>query len=214
MGVNATSDIYAMVYCGNGIVLLGDSSQHVWRSDCAFKTDETASASARKGTTAVIYMDVDMVKIPASNNPETVTLGTFPALGFDDTSDEYVNFEVCLPDGIDTSKPIVVSVSVAPAVAQSAGSIFTFGIEYAFVADGEDATPATTTRIENIAVSITAEVLKVSTGITVPAAEFSDGDRVGIKLFRDADASEDGATDDRNGDADLVSVCLSYTRKY
>ena len=32
LGVKATSTIYAMAYCGNGIVVLGDNGQHVWRS--------------------------------------------------------------------------------------------------------------------------------------------------------------------------------------
>ena len=38
--------VRAMVYAGNGIVLLGDDAYHVWRSGCAYKTDEATSESA------------------------------------------------------------------------------------------------------------------------------------------------------------------------
>jgi len=146
--------------------------------------------------------------IPAANQPDDVTIGVTPVLQFDKTGDESVHISTELPHTYCNGTDILAHFHWAPADAD-AGNV-TWGIEWHHTQyeNNEILTEATTTQIVIDATDSRQDEHLKSGNITIDGTGISDGDELHIRVFRDADASEDGASDTYDDDASLLHFDL------
>jgi len=151
-------------------------------------------------------------KVLGGSPPEDGMIGVHPVLLFDKTSDESVYYEWHVPLDYIDGTDITFCVKWAPTDA-GAGSV-TWGIEYEIVRSNNGETLGTGTStliVVGSTNSLANELLCTGpTGMKIDGTGVKKGDFIGLRGFRDADASHGGAVDDYAADAALVSVCIRY----
>ena len=184
-------------------------------------TNETAISATGLQTmagTARVLIDVDF-------EPDAVKKGGvgpgdsdedgFSIHDYDPTNDESIKLHWEVPHDYASAGTVHIHfdwfVDTAPTTAKNV----TWGVEYKKKSIGDNfGFTGTTTAIVNQAITtgttandkkthVTAEISLITTG-------FEPGDFVLMRLFRDADASEDGATDDFGSDVRIFDYHLEY----
>jgi hypothetical protein len=141
----------------------------------------------------------------ASAPAQSIT-GVSPVWKFDPSTDEEVHAGFYLGESYQDGEDFTISLEWAPTSTDA--NTVTWGIEYNItpitgtsVIDG-----ATSTSVVTQDASGTRGDLQQTLGWTISGSGVTGDSWVGIRIFRDADASETGADDDYPDDADLVSL--------
>ncbi len=159
------------------------------------------------------------VQITASNithpsaNPPTLTLvGNALVEAFEATNDDMLYTTWMVPRTYDPGTDLKIHFHWAPSD-DNAGNV-TWGVEWAIIADNsnEVLTAGTTTQIVNDATeTLQDEILNTgNTTLTGSGTGLTADQIVMLRLFRDADASEGGATDNYASPAYLISIDIEY----
>jgi hypothetical protein len=113
-----------------------------------------------------------------------------------------------LNEEYDVGEDLVVLVEWCPT--STGTNTVTWGIEYNVtpIAGTSALDGATSTSIVTQDASGTRSDLQQTLGWTIAGTGFTEGSYVGVRVFRDADASETGADDDYAADASLVSLTV------
>lgn len=166
-----------------------------------------------KGTARVtkeIELTAAELHPPAAGNPALTEEGVFSVALFDDNSDEEVYTQFHLPrDYVDESD---LSVHFHWAPTSTATGDVTWGIEWKAVTDDSDETlGAGTTQIVVDTAQGTDNEMLGSGDITISGTGIVRKDIIGLRVFRDANASEGGASDTYGADAALSTIAIEYT---
>ena len=156
-----------------------------------------------------IQFNVVALKLGASA-PTTAIIGVTPILLFDATTDEEVHGSMEIPHNYDDGSDFRAHFHWAPTDG-TAGNV-TWGIEYHITRDenNETLTEATTTSIIVDATQSLQDEVLVSGNITISGIGVQSGDHSHFRVFRDADASEGGASDTYANNATLISFDVEY----
>ena len=155
-----------------------------------------------------IQFTTSNVFIPAGDQPGNATIGVTPVLQFDKTADEEIFVTTELPHTYCDGTDIKAHFHWAPADAD-AGNV-TWGIEWHSTAyeNDEILTEGTATQIVVDATGSRQDEHLRSGDITIDGTGISNGDELHIRFFRDANASEGGASDTYDDDASLLHFDL------
>ena len=132
-----------------------------------------------------------------ASGPTAAMLSVFPALYFDDASDDEVHYEIIAPFRMEAGSTINVIIDWCHQTALDTGTV-TWKLEFNCVALGENVAGATTTIAATSAASVVDELQRTTlvTGITGAVAH----DIIGMRLYRDV------GTGTLTGDAILLDV--------
>jgi hypothetical protein len=140
-----------------------------------------------------------------SSAPAQNITGVSPTWRFDPFTDEEVYTSFYLGNSYQDGEDFTISLEWAPTSTDA--NTVTWGIEYNITPiSGTSAIGATTTVITTQDASGTRGDLQQTLGWTISGTGVTGDSWVGIRIFRDADASETGADDDYPDDAYLVSL--------
>ena len=137
-----------------------------------------------------------------ASGPTAAMLSVFPALYFDDASDDEVHYEIIAPHRMAAGSVINVIVDWCHQTALDTGTV-TWKLEYNCVAVGENVAGATTTIAATSGASVVDLLQRTTlvTGITGAVAH----DIIGMRLYRDV------GTGTLTGDAILIDVHFEFT---
>jgi hypothetical protein len=141
-----------------------------------------------------------------SSAPAQGTVGVSPIWKFDPSADEEVHTGFYLGNSYQDGEDFTISLEWAPTSVDA--NTVTWGIEYNITPiSGTSAIDgATSTSVVTQDASGTRGDLQQTLGWSISGSGVTGDSWVGIRIFRDADASETGADDDYPDDADLVSL--------
>lgn len=146
---------------------------------------------------------------PAANNPALSEIGVFPVALFDPVSDEELYTQFHLPRDYVDGSDLYLHFHWAPTDA-GAGDV-TWGIEWKAVTDDNNETlGAGATQIVVDTTQGLANEMLGTANITIDGTGIIRKDIIGIRVFRDANASEGGASDTYGSDAALSTIAIEY----
>jgi hypothetical protein len=205
-------------YATGGIILLGgdDKDSIVVQSSDSLVVGGVAylhEVNVLDIDSAAVYWE-EVVELTAtdmwagSSAPAQDIVGVSPTWAFDPSTDEEVHTGFWLNEEYDVGEDLVVLVEWCPT--STGTNTVTWGIEYNVtpIAGTSALDGATSTSIVTQDASGTRSDLQQTLGWTITGTGFAEGSYVGVRVFRDADASETGADDDYAADASLVSLTV------
>lgn len=144
---------------------------------------------------------------PPTNPMDDGIVGTFSVALADDTTEENRYLEWHVPQNWKVGTDVDIHLHYINVDAQTGTNNVIFGIEYAAVGHGEDATPTTTIVeiTETLANNQAAEIMEETAPLTIDGANLDTDDAVGIRLYRKAGA------DTATGDIGLDGIHFEYT---
>ena len=147
--------------------------------------------------------------------PTDSTEAGFPIHDYQDTNDESVHIHWEIPHDYASGGEIHFHVEFFVDTAPGAAASVTWGIEYQKLSIGDNFNfGATATVIVNTALTTGTPAndkkIHSSAEIHLTATGFEPMDVILIRIFRDADASEDGATDNFGSNARVFNYHLMY----
>lgn len=190
----------------NGTTRLGDPGGANYS---AFAADGYVTLEGTARASEDIQFNIVVLK-PGAAAPTAAIIGITPVLLFDTTTDDEAHLILEVPHNYDAGTDFRAHFHWAPTDG-NAGDV-TWGIEYHITRDenNEVLTAATTTAIiVDATQSLQDEVLE-SGNITIDGTGVQSEDHIHIRIFRDADASEGGASDTYANDAALISFDIEY----
>jgi hypothetical protein len=236
----AAANTFTKANSFNGAVTLGDAvgdavtnkaGTHTYPNattinyDAATTLDATGQTVGHKGTwdysgaTLIVptyTVDVHIVvsafsKGKGTNPPAEETIGPWDAFDFDKNGDDELFGIWEIPENYSNGTDITVSFRWAPT--DTGTKTVTWGLEHEVrrPENGEALNAGTTTQIVTDDGLGQANGYQESGDITISGAGIVRSDTLGMRVFRDADASESGADDDYDNDAALIELHLSYT---
>ncbi len=152
--------------------------------------------------------DTTRLKVGGIQAPTEIVIGVSYVLSFSKNVDKEVMADITIPTTYCAGTSIRIAVEWA--TPDNTFGDVTWGIQYHIIRPDNDEilTETTATVIVIDSAQGTQDELIETDNIIIPADGIMGGDSLRIRLFRDADASESGASDDYNNDAYLSK--LSY----
>lgn len=174
--------------------------------------DGFATWNGTARATEDMHFDPSNLKIPAANAPQAAEIGLTPVFLFDKTADEELRGAVEIPHNYDSGTDLQAHFHWAP-VDADAGDV-TWGIEWhTTTADNDEIlTEATTTQIVVDATGSRQDEHLLSGNITLDGTGLIGEMYLHFRIFRDANASEGGASDTYDDDAALISFDIEYMK--
>lgn len=161
---------------------------------------------------AMMDMSFNIVRLKKGgvSDPAESIVGITYALGFDATADEEVFLTTVIPHDYDNGTDLKAHFHWAPSDG-NAGDV-TWGIEYQIMRPENNhvLTTATTTLIVVDATQSLQDECLQSGDITIDGTGVEKGDMLHARIFRDANASEGGASDTYAVDANLCTFDIEY----
>ncbi len=145
----------------------------------------------------------------SASAPDDMISGLFPVYSFDAAADEDLLFRLTLPPKFEAAGDITLKIVWAPSTTNA--NTITWATSYVGISSeaGELTTAGATTTIVTDEALGTANAVQTTGNIVFTTTGWVAGDVVGIKLFRDADASEGGADDDFTGEGLFLEVRIT-----
>lgn len=189
----------------NDQLIIGDSTDYL-----QVDTNGTLSLVGTARTEKDMHFAITRLKKGGVSDPNEGTAGITYVLLFDKATDEEVFIVTEIPHDYADGTDMGAHFHWSPADGD-AGNV-TWGIEYHILRPETNAvlTGATTTSIiVDAAQSLADEEIK-SSNITISGSGVLDGDIIHMRIFRDANASESGASDTYDDDAQLHLFDIEY----
>lgn len=191
---------------GSGNIIVGTAPNYI-----EFAVDGFVELHGTARATVDISFDPSNVKLPAANFPAIAEIGLTPVFLFDKTADEELRGAFEIPHEYSPGSDLQAHFHWAP-VDGGAGDV-TWGVEWHTTLNNNNdvLTAGTTTQIVVDATESLQDEPLLSGNVTIDGTGLVEEMTLHFRIFRDANASEGGASDTYDDDAALIRFDVEVT---